>query len=117
MRVKRADLGVDKGWYVGPWNSDLAVSVGYANAGIDEPHVHSRITEIYMVAQGTSEIRVEQETITLQAGDVIVVEPGEAHTFLSSSPDYFHFVAHVPGLAGEEARTEKAPVPRSRLGL
>jgi mannose-6-phosphate isomerase-like protein (cupin superfamily) len=117
MRVERSDLGVDKGWYVGPWNSDLAVSVGYANAGIDEPHVHSRITEVYMVAQGTSEIRVEQETIALRAGDVIVVEPGEAHTFLSSSPDYFHFVAHVPGLTGEEARTEKAPVPRSRLGL
>lgn len=117
MRLERANPDLDKGWYVGPWNSDLAVSVGYANTGIDEPHVHSRITEVYMIARGTSEIRVEQETITLRAGDVIVVEPDEAHTFLSSSPDYFHFVAHVPALSGEEARTEKAPVPRSRLGL
>jgi mannose-6-phosphate isomerase-like protein (cupin superfamily) len=117
MRVERADPSVAKGWYAGPWNSDLTVSVGYANAGVDEPHVHSRITEIYLVARGTSEMRVEQETIMLEAGDVIVVEPGEAHTFLSSSPDYFHFVAHVPGLSGEEARTEKSPVPRSRLGL
>ena len=117
MRVERADPNVDKGWCVGPWNSDLTVSVGYANAGVDEPHVHSRITEIYMVAQGTSEIRVEQETVVLHAGDVIVVEPGEAHTFLSSSPDYFHFVCHVPGLTGEEACPEKALVPRSRLGL
>lgn len=117
MHVERADLGVDKGWYAGPWNSDLAVSVGYANAGVDEPHVHSRIVEIYLIARGTSEIRVEQETIVLEAGDVIVVEPGEAHTFLSNSPDYFHFVAHVPGLSGEEARAEKSLVPRSRLGL
>jgi mannose-6-phosphate isomerase-like protein (cupin superfamily) len=91
--------------------------VGYANAGVDEPHVHSRITEIYLAARGTSEIRVEQETVILKAGDMIVVEPGEAHTFLSSSPDYFHFVAHVPGLTSEEARAEKALVPRSRLGL
>ncbi|MFN2203757.1 MAG: hypothetical protein ACK2UO_21350, partial [Caldilineaceae bacterium] len=51
--------------------------------------------------RGTSEMRVEQETIMLEAGDMIVVEPGEAHTFLSNSPDYFHFVAHVPGLSGE----------------
>jgi uncharacterized protein YjlB len=60
---------------------------------------------------------VGQETIALEAGDVIVVEPGEAHTFLSSSPDYSHFVAHVPGISREEARAEKSPVPRSRLGL
>jgi hypothetical protein len=44
-------------------------------------------------------------------------DSGMAHTFLSSSLDYFHFVAHVPGLSGEEARAEKALVPRSRLGL
>ena len=117
MRIERADPSVSKGWYAGPWNSDLTVSVGYANAGVDEPHVHSRITEVYLVARGTSEMRVEQETVVLAAGDMVVVEPGEAHTFLSSSPDYFHFVAHVPRLTGEEARAEKAPVPRSRLGL
>ncbi|MFL7792233.1 MAG: cupin domain-containing protein [Anaerolineae bacterium] len=116
MRIERADPNAAKGWYAGPWNSSLTVSVGYANAGVDEPHVHSRITEIYLVARGTSEMRVEQETITLEAGDMIVVEPGEAHTFLSSSPDYFHFVAHVPGLSGKEARAEKSLVPRSRLG-
>jgi quercetin dioxygenase-like cupin family protein len=48
----------------------------------------------------------------LQAGDVLVVEPGEAHTFLESSDDYFHFVVHSPGLAGD-----KSAVPRERLGL
>jgi hypothetical protein len=48
---------------------------------------------------------------------MLVVEPGEAHTFLESSDDYFHFVVHSPGLAGEEARREKSPVPRGRLGL
>ena len=117
MRIERADPTVGKGWYVGPWNSDLAVSVGYANEGIDEPHVHQRITEIYMVARGASEMRVERETITLETGDTIVVEPGEAHTFLSNSPGYLHFVIHVPGLTGEEARGEKMRVPRSRLGL
>jgi mannose-6-phosphate isomerase-like protein (cupin superfamily) len=115
MRVQKADPAAAKGWYVGPWNSELSVSVGYANEGIDEPHAHQRITEIYLVARGTSEMRVEQEAVTLEAGDVIVVEPGEAHTFLASSPDYFHFVVHVPGLTGGEARAEKSPVPRSRL--
>jgi hypothetical protein len=43
---------------------------------------------------------------------MIILEPGEAHTFLERSPDYFHFVVHVPGLAGEAAGVEKTAVPR-----
>jgi mannose-6-phosphate isomerase-like protein (cupin superfamily) len=89
----------------------------FANQGIDDPHVHSEITEIYLVTRGTAEMRVEKKTIVLSAGDVIVVEPAEAHTFLSSSPDYHHFVIHTPGLSGEVAQSEKMTVERSRLGL
>lgn len=117
MRIERANPSVNKGWYVGPWNSTLNISVGYANVGIDEPHVHTRITEIYLVARGTSRLRVEYETVTLSAGDMIALEAGEAHTFLDSSSDYFHFVIHIPGLAGAEARTEKTAVLREQLGL
>jgi mannose-6-phosphate isomerase-like protein (cupin superfamily) len=117
MRIQRADPDRVKGWYVGPWNSDLPVSIGYANEGIDEPHVHLHKTEIYLVARGTSQLRVEQETVCLEVGDVIVVEPGEAHTFLSSSADYFHFVTQVPGPTGGKQTGSKELVPRSRLGL
>jgi mannose-6-phosphate isomerase-like protein (cupin superfamily) len=106
-----------KGWFAGPWDSDLRVSIGFANEGVDEPHLHTRITEIYLVARGSSSIRVERETIDLDEGDVLIVEPGEAHTFLTASAGYLHFVIHTPGLAGEEARDEKQIVPRSRLGL
>jgi mannose-6-phosphate isomerase-like protein (cupin superfamily) len=117
MHIRHSDPLPDKGWYIGPWDSNLDISIGYANAGVDEPHVHQHITEIYLVACGESRIRVEQHTVHLSAGDVIVIEAGEAHTFLASSPDYFHFVIHTPGLAGDLARADKKPVPRSRLGL
>ncbi|MGC9335052.1 MAG: hypothetical protein ACP5JJ_12940 [Anaerolineae bacterium] len=39
MRIERADPGITKGWYWGPWNSNLGISVGYANQGVDEPHL------------------------------------------------------------------------------
>lgn len=117
MRIETTDPDVAKGWYWGPWNADLDISVGFANTGVDEPHVHLRMTEIYMIARGSAEMRVEGETVRLAAGQVIAVEPGEAHTFLSSSPDHFHFILQVPGLQGDEARADKVAVPRSRLGL
>jgi hypothetical protein len=33
---------------------------------------------------------------------VIVVEPGEVHTFAESTPDYFHFVLHCPPVRGDK---------------
>ena len=117
MRIERANDSKDKGWCLGRWNSSLPISVGYANIGVDEPHLHTEISEIYLTARGTAVMRVEHETITLSAGDVILVEPGEAHTFLESSSDYFHFVIHTPGMVGEKARTEKVTLSRERLGL
>lgn len=117
MRIERADTAIAKGWYLGPWNSDLPISVGYAHTGVDEPHIHRRMTEIYIGARGQAELRVETETVALGEGQLIVVEPGEAHTFLSSSADHFHLVIQVPGLQGQEAKDDKTVVPRSRLGL
>ena len=73
--------------------------------------------EIYLVAQGTSVLRVEQRTVSLSAGDVLFLEPGDAHTSLDGSTDYLHFVIHAPGLFGEEARAVKAAVSRRRLGM
>jgi mannose-6-phosphate isomerase-like protein (cupin superfamily) len=117
MRIEESVNECPKGWYLGPWNADLDVSIGYAHTGVDEPHLHIRMTEIYMMARGTAEMRVETQTFVFRERQVIVIEPGEAHTFLSSSPGHFHFVMQVPGLQGREAREDKIPVPRSRLGL
>jgi mannose-6-phosphate isomerase-like protein (cupin superfamily) len=117
MRIARHDPASDKGWHFGPWNSDVPVAVGYANAGIDEPHVHGDRWEIYLIARGTSVMRVEREDVELAPGDVIALAPGEAHTFLRGSPDYLHFVLHVPCAPGEQSGPAKAAVPRSRLGL
>ena len=110
MRLLRLDPAIDKGWYAGPWNSGLPISIGYANTGIDLPHLHRQITEIYLIARGTAQMNVANQTLTVSAGDMILIQPGEAHTFMSSSPDYLHFVLHVPGLSEEAARSDKVVV-------
>ncbi len=117
MRLARGLDGPVKGWHLGPWNSDLPISIGFANEGIDEPHLHERITEVYLVARGTATVRVERETVVVGPGDVLVIEPGERHTFVSSSSEYLHFVVHAPGLQGDEAWLEKTAVHRAELGL
>lgn len=45
---------------------------------------------------------VNHQPIQLQAGDMLVVEPGETHTFSHSSDDYFHFVIQTPFTPGDK---------------
>ena len=52
MRIEHADSDSPKGLYLGPWNSEREVSVGYANEAVDEPQLHTNIIEIYLVALG-----------------------------------------------------------------
>jgi len=110
MRLLHSNPSEEKGWYTGPWNSDLPISIGYANKGIDQPHWHRQVTEIYLIARGSAELRVDNQIVTLSAGDMILIQPGEVHTFVSSSPDYLHFVLHVPGLAEDAARRDKVVI-------
>ena len=76
--------------------------VGYANEGVDEPHLHEAMFEIYLVARGESTALVNEREVSLQAGDMLVLEPGEAHTFVESSEDYFHFVIQTPFIKGDK---------------
>ena len=71
------DRKPDKGWFVGPWNTAVPIPVGFANAGINEPHTHHKMFEIYLIASGWSTAVVNHQTIQLKAGDMLVVEPGE----------------------------------------
>ena len=108
MHLHHANSDTAKGWFNGPWNGNLEIAIGYANTGINEPHQHQVKTEIYLVASGSCLVRVDQSDIPLASGDMLVVEPGEAHTFLRSSPDYFHFVIQVPALSGDKRPADPA---------
>lgn len=91
-----------KGWFAGPWESDLPVPVGYADVGFDEPHVHEEMYEIYLIARGTSTAVVDGVEHQLSAGQMLAVEPGEWHTFKASSTNYLHFVIQAPFVAGDK---------------
>lgn len=90
-----------KGWYPELVHPALP-SIGFANQGINERHYHRQLYEVYLVARGSSTIAVDEIAIALHAGDVIVIEPGEVHSFVKSTPDYFHFVLHCPSIRGDK---------------
>lgn len=102
MILKTLDKSQSKGWFFGSWNSKLTISVGYANEGINEQHYHEKMYEVYLVAQGSSVMLINNEELVLKQGEAIAVEPSEVHTFISSTPDYLHFVIHTPFVKGDK---------------
>ena len=102
MIKRTVDATTGKGWFVGPWNSTVTVAIGFADVGINEPHAHQRMYEIYLVARGTSTAVVDGNLVVLEAGDMLAVEPGELHTFIDSSVDYLHFVVQSPFVSGDK---------------
>jgi quercetin dioxygenase-like cupin family protein len=97
-----------KGWFIGPWNSVVDIPIGFANQAVDEPHSHAQMYEVYLVARGESTALVAGKTITLRSGDMLVVEPGEVHTFTAYTPDYLHFVIQTPFVKDDKILREHA---------
>ena len=102
MKLYAASPDEPKGWSVGPWNSAVPIPIGYANQGINETHYHAVMHEVYLIARGTSTALVGGQEVRLAAGDILVVEPGEVHTFVESSAEYFHFVLQIPFVPGDK---------------
>ena len=48
-------------------------------------HRHPDMSEVFVVLEGEAELRVDGEQISLEAGDCLVVEPGEEHVLRNRS--------------------------------
>jgi len=62
-------------------NSTLAIARAVTKEILsgESMHVHSRITEYYIFIRGRAEMMINNDTIVVFGGDVLVVEPGEKH--------------------------------------
>jgi quercetin dioxygenase-like cupin family protein len=58
-------------------------------------HVHPSQTERFAVAEGTLGLKVEGKEMTLEAGDVAIVEQGQAHKFWNAGDEPVKFVCEV----------------------
>ena len=79
---------------------DFALKPGGA---VPMPHVHPDQSERFEVVAGEMRFRVELRTIVAGPGDVLLVEPGVAHSFANAGPDEARLRVEVrPALAMEE---------------
>ena len=102
MRIARNDPSRPaKDWYHELAQPGLPF-IGFANQGVNDRHYHRQANEIYLVARGSSTIVVDDVPVVLHEGDALVVEPGEVHSFVQNTPEYFHFVLQWPAVGNDK---------------
>jgi mannose-6-phosphate isomerase-like protein (cupin superfamily) len=79
---------------------DFALRPGGA---VPMPHVHPVQTERFEVVSGRMRFRVGWRTVVAEPGDVVLVQPGVAHSFANASDEEARLRVEVrPALAMEE---------------
>jgi len=61
-------------------------------------HLHKQSWEYYTVLQGSKTLRIEDEMVTLQAGDMLAMPPGVKHTLHSRQAPFRGLTIRVPVL-------------------
>ncbi len=99
MKVAKLN-DMTKGWFIGNFNpsllktNDVEVAVKtYARGDYEEKHYHKIATEYTVIISG----RVKMNNIEYGAGDIIVMEPGEATDFECLENGTTNVVVKIPG--------------------
>lgn len=93
-----------KGWFVGDFSptalhsQDAEVAVKSYEAGsVEARHLHKVAAEVTVIVSG----RARMNTTVLEAGDIILIEPGEATDF-EALTDVTTVVVKTPSVAGDK---------------
>lgn len=89
-------------WFVGPWNTRMPAAIAFGGRAAAESHAHDTMYEAYLVASGSATLVVDGAEHRVSAGMIVVVEPGEAHHFVSKTDDFRHFVVQTPFVEGDK---------------
>ena len=72
--------------YLSNHKSPISITV-VKNIKPTQAHYHKKITEIYWVRNGEITLQIDTQSIDLESGDSILVEPHESHKVIKASQE------------------------------
>lgn len=81
-----AGLPAREGWHL---REGFPIQVGIKSGAspFSGPHRHKTMAEYFYVLEGEIRLKVGEGTFLVRKGDLVVVEPGEAHEVIQATPD------------------------------
>ncbi len=91
-----------EGWYLTEAGLPVQVGVKKGATPFSKKHLHRTMAEYFLLLEGDLRLKVNEETLEMKKGDLVMVEPGEAHEVLYASPDALLFLLMPPPVAGDK---------------
>ncbi len=101
MRLLR-QLLQKEGWRLAETGLPIQVGVKFGISPFGKGHLHRTMAEYFLLVAGTMKISVAGQTLEMEKGDMLVVEPGEKHEVLECSPDALLFLMMPPPVEGDK---------------
>ena len=91
-----------EGWHLAEAGSPIQVGVKSAVTPFGGKHLHKTMAEYFLLLAGDLRLWVNGETLEVKKGDLVLVEPGEAHQVLQASPDALLLLLMPPPVEGDK---------------
>lgn len=101
MKVIRQLLGRE-GWRLGEAGMPIQVGVKFGSSPFGKKHLHKNMAEYFLLLAGDLRLGVNGKVLEVEAGDLVVIEPGEAHEVLAASADARLLLLMPPPVANDK---------------
>jgi len=91
-----------EGWHLAEAGKPIQVGVRSGATPFGGKHLHKAMAEYFLLLAGDLRLCVSGEVLEVRKGDLVVVEPGEAHEVLHASPDALLLLLMPPPVEGDK---------------
>lgn len=96
-----------EGWHLAETGLPIQVGVKSGATQFSCGHRHRTMAEYFLLLRGRLRLRVDDREFAMKQGDLIVVEPGEAHAVIHASRDSLLLLLMPPSVAGDKVELEE----------
>jgi len=101
-----------EGWRLTEAGMPIQVGVKSTATPFGKKHLHKTMAEYFLLLAGELRLGVGGEILDLAKGDLVVVEPGEAHEVLFASPDTLLLLLMPPPVPNDKVELEQPEMQR-----
>jgi len=93
-----------EGWHLREAGWPIQVGVKSGATPFGHGHLHRTMAEYFLLLQGSLRLRVDDREIGMKQGDLVVIEPGEAHAVIHASRDSLLLLLMPPPVQGKRQK-------------